>query len=70
MFPTNNLINAGVNLYLVEINTLGKPEKNEGILEIHLFTSSEIEKNIKDGYINDASTICAFTQAKLKGFIK
>jgi len=70
VFPTNNLINAGVNLYLVEINTLGKPEKNEGILEIHLFTSSEIEKNIKDGYINDASTICAFTQAKLKGFIK
>ena len=69
VLPTNNLINAGINLYLAEINTLGKPEKNEGIQEIHLLTSSELQNKIKDGYITDASTICAFTQAKVKGLI-
>jgi len=58
-----------VNLFLARMESVGEPEKAEGIERLHWVSVSELEKMIADGEITDGFTIAAYTKAKLKGLI-
>ncbi len=58
-----------INLYLAYLDSIGLPNKNEGIAGFHIITVSELEKMIREGEISDGFTIAAYTRAKLKGLL-
>jgi len=56
-------------LFLAHLESVGKPEVQEGIQTLRWVNVSELEKAIADGEITDGFTIAAYTRAKLKGLI-
>lgn len=58
-----------VNLFLARMESVGEPEKAEGIEKLRWVSVPELERMIADGEITDGFTIAAYTKAKLKGLI-
>ena len=69
MDPVNSLIDSGVDLFLVDVASIGEPETEEGIAEIRLVTAEELTAMVSGGEITDASTISAVAQAAFQGFL-
>ena len=68
IYPNSSILVSTVRLFLarcddaVETSIYGR--------EFKWFSYNEIVKNISDGIINDAFTICAFMRATLKGYFQ
>lgn len=68
-FNNTGLEGNPIYLFLVHLESVGKPDTQEGIQKLRWVSVSELEKMIADGEINDGFTIAAYTRAKLKGLI-
>jgi len=58
-----------INLFLVRMESVGKPSQEMGIDQLHWVSVKELENMIASGEITDGFTIATYTRAKLKGFL-
>ena len=58
-----------VTLFFGELNSVGRPNENEGIESLVWLSANDLEKWIANGKINDGFTIATYTRAKLKGLL-
>jgi len=78
----NNIIDLGVyhsntglegnkvKLFFASLNSIGEPERLEGIESYRWVTLTELENMIATASITDGFTIAAYTRAKLLGLLK
>lgn len=69
-YHTNTgLENNQIQLFYVELESIGEPDIDEGIDGFRFVTTEELEEMIRSEEITDGFTIAAYTRAKLRGSI-
>lgn len=70
VYGSTNLFANGSHLYISHLKSLsGLPQLDEGVEAIESVTIGEFEKMMIEGKIEEAFTIAAFCQARLRGLI-
>lgn len=69
ILPVNNLINAGVDIFLVELMNFGNTDASEGVESVQCFSVGEVKQMICESVISDALTVCAVAQASFLGLL-
>ena len=66
MYSDSGAGNGRVALYLADVEAYGKPEQVEGITEIRPIETSEFERMISAGVLDDGYLLAAYARAKAK----
>jgi len=70
IYPNSGILVSSVRLFYAKCdNAVETSIYGKEVVEFKWFDHKEIIKNISDGVINDAFTICALMRAKLKGYL-
>jgi ADP-ribose pyrophosphatase len=70
VYGSTNLFANGSYLYITHLKSLsGLPQLDEGVEAIEMLTIEEFETMMIQGKIEEAFTIAAFSQARLRGLV-
>ena len=69
VYGSTNLFANGSYLYFTELQSLGSPQLDEGVQAIERFSIKEFELLLQKGEIEEAFTISAFCQTRLRGLL-
>lgn len=69
VYGSTNLFSNGSYLYFTELKSLGSPQLDEGVEVIERFSIEEFESLLQKSEIEEAFTISAFCQARLRGLL-
>lgn len=64
-----NLYANGAHLYFAELESVGTPQLEEGIVGIEQLSVAEFERRLLEGEILDSFTVAAFAHARLRGLV-
>lgn len=64
-----NLYANGAHLYFAELESVGAPQLEEGIVGIEQLSAAEFERRLRNGEILDSFTVAAFAHARLRGLV-
>ncbi|CUW41038.1 NTP pyrophosphohydrolase including oxidative damage repair enzyme [Magnetospirillum sp. XM-1] len=68
-FCDTSLSNGGLDYFLAELSTLGKPQLSEGIFDMVQVTPERFAAMVAEGAVEDAHAVNAFCLARLKGLL-
>ena len=69
IYGTTNLFANGSYLFFTKLTSLGSPQLDEGVEAIERFSIKEFESLLQKGEIEEAFTISAFCQARIRGLL-
>lgn len=67
--PDTGLATDCVEMFYVEVESYGQPERQEGIDEIRLVSVGEFERLLRENEITCGFTLAAYARAKLRGLL-
>jgi ADP-ribose pyrophosphatase len=69
VYTSTALTSENLKLFIARIDSVGLPQREEGIDSIHLIGRDEIDRHLLDGTICDGPTTTAITRARLRGLL-